>query len=106
MKQVSAKDIVRTIEVLKGKDDCGVENFIRCVKHGRKRCSQPELLLDFILAEKMTDSAKRAIHFITIENYKTLYLALGQNVGLTSSIDLSRSRLKSTTDEFGVRTKF
>lgn len=94
--QLPAKDIVRTIEVLKGKDDCGVEDFIRTVKRARKRCSQPDLLLDFIIAEKIIDSAKRSIRFITIEDYETLYLALRQNVGLASSIELSRSRLEST----------
>ena len=91
---ILAKDIIRTIEVLKGRDDCGVEDFISSVKRAKGRCLQKDLLLDFIIAEKITDQAKRAIQFTSIRTYEELFEALHQNVGIISSVELSRSRLE------------
>ena len=48
---ITAKDIIGTIEVLNGKDDCSVEDFIKIVKKAHKRCSQKDLLLDLILSQ-------------------------------------------------------
>ena len=77
-----------------GRDDCGVEDFISSVKRAKCRCSQKDLLLDFIIAEKITDQAKRAIRFTSIRTYEELLEALRQNVGIISSVELSRSRLE------------
>ena len=66
---ISANDISRTIEELKGCDDMGVEDFIKTVKRARIRCSQPDLLLDLIIANKIRDRAKRTIPFNPIDNY-------------------------------------
>ena len=90
---LSAREVIDTIETLNGRDDCGVEDFIKMIGKAYKRCTQKELLLDLILSQKITDQAKRAIRFIPIENYKDLYLALRQNVGIISSVELSRTRL-------------
>ena len=66
---LSAKDIVRTIEILPGKDDSGTEDFIKSIKRATLRCSQLDLLLDFKIAEKIQDQAKRSIRFIPINHY-------------------------------------
>ena len=58
---IPAKEIIRTIRTLTGHDDIGVEDFIRSVERAQEKCSQPDLLLDFILAEKITQNAERAI---------------------------------------------
>ena len=91
---IPAKDLIRTIEVLTGRDDCGVEDFIVSVKCAKGRCSQKDLLLDFIIAEKITDIAKRAIRFTSIKTHEELFDALRQNVGIISSVELSRSKLE------------
>ena len=59
------------------------------------RCSQPDLLVDLIIAEKIKDQAKRAIRFNPIDNYDQLYSALRQNIGIISSVELSRSKPES-----------
>ena len=92
---ISVNDIIRTIEELKGRYDIGVEDFIKTVKRAQMRCSQPDLLLDFVIAEKIKDQAKRAIRFNPIHNYDQLYSALRQNMGIISSVELSRSKLES-----------
>lgn len=51
--QISARDAIRAIKPLNGQDDAGVEEFIRKVEKIRQQCNQPDLLLDFILAEKI-----------------------------------------------------
>lgn len=70
---VAAKDLVRTVEILNGQDDVGVQDFIRSVKRAKARCSQPELLLDFIVTERIVGNAKRAIRYAIINNYDDLY---------------------------------
>lgn len=52
------------------------------------RCSKKELLLNFIVAEKITDIAKRAVRFTSIKTYKDLVEALRQNVEIISSVHL------------------
>ena len=58
---IPAKDRNRTIEVLNGRDDMGTHDFIKSIKRIRVRYSQPGLLLDFIITEKIVDQTKRAI---------------------------------------------
>ena len=59
---ISARDAIRDIKPLIGQDDARVEEFIRTVQRLRQQCSQPDLLLDFILAEEIQQKAERAIH--------------------------------------------
>lgn len=93
--RVSARDIIGTIDTLNGKDDCGVEDFIKLVKKARKRCSQEDILLDLIISQKITELAKRAIRFISIVEYEDLYTALRHNVGMISSVESSRCKLEA-----------
>ncbi|CAL7933002.1 unnamed protein product [Xylocopa violacea] len=56
-----AKDTIRTIETLRGRDDVEVEDFIYLVRKAKTRCCEPDLSLDLILVEKITERAKRSI---------------------------------------------
>ncbi|XP_033222760.1 uncharacterized protein LOC117176615 [Belonocnema kinseyi] len=100
---IPAKDIIRTVEELRGRDDVDLEDFIKSVKRAKSRCSQPDLLLDFIIAEKIKDQAKRGIRFSSIDDYDQLFSALRQNVGIISSVELSRSKLESVK-QTGIET--
>lgn len=40
-------------------DNIGIEVLIKSVKKGKKKCSQPNLLLDFIIAEKIKENAEK-----------------------------------------------
>lgn len=91
-----AKEMIRIVKTLRGRDDGGVEDFIKSVKKARSQCSQPNRLLDYIMNEKITENAERAIRFIPINNYEDLYVAVRQNVGSVSSVELTRSKLNST----------
>lgn len=90
---LSGKDIIRTIETLNGKDDVGVQDFIRRVKKAKLHCSQPELLLHFILTEQIIENAKRAICYVPINTFDDLYTALLQNMKLGVSVELCRAKL-------------
>lgn len=58
---VSAKEIIRTVEPINGQDGVGTQDLIKTVKRARLRCSKPDMLLDFLFAEKIVDRAKRSI---------------------------------------------
>ena len=73
---IPARDAIRAIKPLNGQGDAGVEEFIRKVQRIRQQCSQPDLLLDFILAEKIQQQAERAIRFNDIYTYEDLYEGL------------------------------
>ena len=92
---IPATDLIRTIEVLNGRDDIGVHDFIRNVKRARAHCSQPDLMLDYIIAEKITDQAKRSIRHTTIGSYGDLYEILRTKLAPINSIELCRSRLEN-----------
>ena len=64
---IPAEDIIRTIKVLTGLDDIRVEDVIKTIEKAREKCSQPELLLDYIIAEKITGQAERAIRYTDIQ---------------------------------------
>ena len=106
---IPAKDLIRTIEVLNGRDDIGVRDFIKGVKRARNDCSEPDLLLRFVIAEKIIDHAKRAIRYANIKNYDDLYDALERNLAPVSSIELCRSRLENcrqninTVQDYNIR---
>ena len=50
---IPAEVIIEMIKPLNRHDDMGVEDFIKSVKKAQKKCSQPLLLLEFILASKI-----------------------------------------------------
>ena len=89
---ISANNIIRTIEELKGRDNMGGEDFIKTVERARMRCLQPDLLLDLIISKQIRDQAERAIRFNPIDNHDHLYSSLRQNIGIISSAELSRSK--------------
>lgn len=108
--QNSAKDMIRTIKPINGQDDMGVEDFIKTVKRAQKRCSQPELLLDFILAEKITHQAEKCLRYTRIRDFDTLYETLRSNLKQTGSVSALRSKIDSckqgpmeTTQNFNMR---
>lgn len=89
----TASQAVRTVRTLKGEDDAGVEDFIHAIKRALTRCSQPDILLELILAEKLEGHAERSIRHIQIENYDDLYTALRQHVAPPSSVNTCRVAL-------------
>ena len=90
---IPAKVIIQMIKPLNGHDDMGVEDFIKNVKKAQKKCSQPLLLLEFILASKIVQQAEKAIRYIPIDDYESLYDALRTNVKQTASVSALRSKL-------------
>ncbi|CAK9813123.1 hypothetical protein ANTPLA_LOCUS7682 [Anthophora plagiata] len=91
--KMKAVDVVRTIEPLKGKDDLGVEDFIKAVKYARGICAEPELLIRLIIAEKIIEQAKRSIRYISIGTYEELYEALRQNISIPTTVGNCRAKL-------------
>ena len=90
-----AKDILRMVEILNGHDHVGVYDFIKSVKRAKLRCSQPSLLLDYVLTEKITGSTKRSIRHTHIDNSEDLYKSLKTKLGTTTSIELCHAKLGS-----------
>ena len=60
----SAKKILGTIEIINGQSDIGIEDFIQSVKEAKVQCLQAGLLLDFIIAQKITLLETNAIRFL------------------------------------------
>ena len=106
---IPAKDLIRTIEVFNERDDTGVRDFIKGVKRARNDCSEPDLLLRFIIAEKIMDHAKQTIRYANIRNYDVLYDGLEKNLAFISSIELCSSRLENcrqninTAQDYNIR---
>ena len=108
--QIPAKELIRTLKAINGQDDMGIEDFIKTIKKARAQCSQPNLLLDFIIAEKITGNAERAIRYTQIDGYEDLYETLRRNLVQTGSVSSIRSRLENcrqglteTIQNFNVR---
>nr|XP_034194820.1 uncharacterized protein LOC117611039 [Osmia lignaria] len=91
---MKAVDAIRTIETLRGRDDVGVEDFIKSVRYARSNCSEKTLLLKLILIEKITENAKRSIRYTSIETYKELYEVLRQNVSIPNTVSSCRNKLQ------------
>ena len=72
---------------LKERDDNDVENFIKIIRKAQLRCNWQNLLLDFIIAKKIIENAKRAIRFTLINTFKDIYEALRHNLGTNSAQD-------------------
>jgi Zinc knuckle./Retrotransposon gag protein. len=107
---IPAKDIIRTIKAINGQDDIGIEDFIKTIRKARLQCNQPNLLLDFIIAEKITGNAEKAIRYTQIDSYEDLYETLRRNLTQVGSVSSLRSRLESckqglteTVQNFNVR---
>ena len=94
-RKMGAKLAIETIKPINGQDDMGVEDFIKTVKRARIRCEEPEILLDLILAKKITHVAEKAIRYMQINSYEDLYAALRQNLRQTSSLISLKSKLES-----------
>lgn len=54
---IPAKDIIRIITEING-DDIRIEDFMKSSKRAEKSCNQHDLLLDFIIAEKIKGNAE------------------------------------------------
>lgn len=91
-----AKDIIRMVETINGHDDVGIETFINTIKRAKVRCSQLDLLLDFILTEKIQEQAKKSIRFIPIHSFDDLYATLRQSCSTHGSVESFRSKLEYT----------
>ena len=62
---IQAKDAIRVIKSINGQHDMGVEDFIKTILRIKNQCSQPQLLLDFILAEKITITLNHTYNLTT-----------------------------------------
>lgn len=90
-----ASEIIRTIEILNGQDDVGVQDFILNVKRAISKCSQPGLLLDFVKTEKILGNAKRAIRHCPVNTFEELFEALKINLNSETSVELCRTKLEN-----------
>ena len=75
--RINAKTAIETIRGINGQDDVGVEDFIKTLKRAKTRCTQPNLLLDQVIAKNITGFAERCI---PINSYEYLFEALRQNL--------------------------
>ena len=91
-----ARYAVEYVRTLRGHDDVGVEEFIRSAQRARKRCSEPEELLDLIVNKKIIGEAERSIRGLEIYDYRELYQALRDNISAATSYELARAKLAST----------
>ena len=53
------------------------------------------LLVDFIIAKKIVENAKRAILYLTINIFDDLYDVLNQNLNTGTSVELFRTKLEN-----------
>ena len=93
--RIKAETAIETIQGINGQDDIGIEYFIKTVKKAKTRCTQPNLLLDLIIAKKITDFAEKSIIFSQINSYEDLYDAFRQNFKSSNSILALKSKLES-----------
>ena len=69
--------------------------MLQTVKKAKTRCTQPNLLLDLIIAKKITGFAEKSIRYLQINLYEDLYDALRQNLKSSNSILALKSKLES-----------
>lgn len=91
---MKATEAIRMIETLRGRDDVGVEDFIKSVRFARNNCSEKNLLLRLILIEKITENAKRSIRYTTINTFEELYETLRRNVSIPNTVSSCRNKLQ------------
>ena len=87
-------DTLLTVETLYGKDDIGVEEFVKSVKFARNCINDQNSLLKMIIAQKISGHEKRNI-FCHISNYEELYEALRSQVSVLISKARSRTKLQN-----------
>lgn len=88
-------EALRTVETLNGRNDIGVEEFIKSVRFARSRTNDQETLLRMILTERITDFAKQSFRFCQIHGYEELYEALRTQVSLPSTVSGSRNKMQT-----------
>ena len=93
--RIKAETAIETIRGINGQDDIGIEDFIKTVKKAKTRCTQTNLLLDLIIAKKITGFAEKSIRYLQINSYEDLYDALRQNLKSSNSILALKSKLES-----------
>ena len=93
--RIKAETAIETIRGINVQDDIGIEDFIKTVKKAKTRCTQPNSLLDLIIAKKITGFAGKSIRYLEINSYKDLYDALRQNLKSSNSILAFKSKLES-----------
>ena len=93
--RIDAKLAIETIKTLNGQDDMGVEDFIKSIKKAKIRCTQPNLLLDLIVAKKIQGIAEKATRYSQINSYEDLYESLRQNIKQSGSALALKSKLES-----------
>ena len=93
--RIKAEIAIETICGINGQDDIGIEDFIKTVKKAKDRFAQPNLLLDLIIAKKITGFAEKLIRYLQINSYEDLYDALRQNFKSSNSILALKSKLES-----------
>ena len=93
--RIKAETAIETIRGINGQDDIGIEDFIKTVKKAKTRCTQTNLLLDLIIAKKITGFAEKSIRYLQINSYEDLYDALRQNFKSSNSILALKSKLES-----------
>ena len=71
--RVNVKTAIETIRVINGQDDIGVEDFIKTVKTAKIRCTQLKLLLELVIAKRITGFAESAIQYIQINSYEDFF---------------------------------
>ena len=93
---IKAKDAIRMVETLRGRDDVGVEDFIKSAEYARSVCSEEQLLLKLIVVEKVIENAKRSIRYINIESYGELNVHLRNYVSISTTVVACTNRLNQT----------
>lgn len=80
-----ACEIIRIIKPLHGRDNMDIEDFLKKVQLAKNSCSEPTLLLQLILAEKIFDQAENSIRYTKIDTYSELFEALRTQVSMPAS---------------------
>lgn len=90
---IPARDAVKLIKKFNGQDDIGVESFITLVNKIKEQCSNPEILLNWIMSERIEGDAEKAIRFLNIETFDELFETLRSNFGAMGSLETHRTKL-------------
>ena len=69
--RINATIALETIKTWNGQDGIGVEDFVKSVKGARMKTSQPNLLLDLIIAKKIQGLAEKSIRYQQINSSST-----------------------------------
>ena len=88
--QLHQPETIRIIKPLNGTDDIGIKDFIDNVRYARSQCSNRCLLVELILAEKITGHAERSLRYLRITTYEGLYDVLRSKLNTPMTITFSR----------------